>query len=182
MEDRVRNIQPPVSPGGPRKPRGPPTALPWHRGRAGRTGQPRAGSWVFTLQTEAEGRLGCGREVQTPRCQAACLPWSQGLSVPPAAPRAACTTCGWRATLYLHAVGEAARVCCPSPHPAPPQPHQAPLPVPGVASCLQHQPSDPLSTPCPGKLHSLPHLFNRQSSCQALCLSWAPAQGETGAG
>ena len=34
-----------------------PTSLAWHRGRAGKTRQPPAGSWVFTWQTEAEGRL-----------------------------------------------------------------------------------------------------------------------------
>lgn len=34
------------------------------------------------------GEICCVREVQTPRCRAACLPWSQGLSVPQL-PRAA---------------------------------------------------------------------------------------------
>lgn len=69
-------IHEPRSPG---KPSGPPTTLTWHAGRAGRTGQPPAGSQQFTLQTEAEGRsrLVFGvRGVQTPRCQAVCLPGS----------------------------------------------------------------------------------------------------------
>lgn len=41
----------------------------------------RTGKWVFTLQTEAEQRLCRGfsiREVQTPRCQAWCLPPAPG--------------------------------------------------------------------------------------------------------
>lgn len=75
-----------MGPGGPRKPSGPPTALAWHRGRAGRTGQPHTGRRLFTLQTETLGGLHCGfsgREVQMPRCLVACLSGSQGVLLPP---------------------------------------------------------------------------------------------------
>lgn len=137
------------------------TSLAWHRGRAGRTGQPPAGSWVFTWQTEAEGRLWgvTGADTLVP---AACL-----ALMPPAArrgrallpPRAACAACGWRAAPCLHVFGEAVHAISsdlvsrlagtrsqpPAPSPAPTSSHCPVWPWPlagsiGPLTRCQHSP------------------------------------------
>ena len=73
----------------------------------------------------------------------------------------------------------------PAPHPSISLPyHQMQLPQPhptapsGMASCRQHRPTNPLSTLSPSKLRPIPHPFNKQPLCQAVCSSWASAQGK----
>lgn len=61
---------------------------------------------------------------------------------------------------------------------AQPCPNLIPLPCLAVASCRQHRPANPLSTLSPSKLRPIPHPFNKQPLCQAVCSSWASAQGK----
>ena len=86
-------------PRGPRKPRGPPTDLAGTEGgQAGPGSRLHAGSWLFTLQTEALERLCCrfsageGADAQVP---GGCVcPGPQGSSLPPKPQSLISSICG----------------------------------------------------------------------------------------
>lgn len=113
----------------------------------GRAGQGSHEQEAGCLHCKQRPRGDCGREVQTPRCQAACLPWSQGLSVPPAAQ-------GWHIPLCLPHVQ---RAPCVDGGPR------------SISTLLGKQPTcadPPRTQPRPSLIR--PHF---------LCLAWPPACG-----
>ena len=161
-----------------------PTSLAWHRGRAGKTRQPPAGSWVFTWQTEAEGRLwgvGGADALVPAACLALMPPAARRWCIRARLPPAHCVHRVWveGCTLSPRCWGSSPRElerpgeqvggdARPAPG-AQPCPSLIPLPLSGMASCWQHRPANPLSTLSPSKLRPIPHPFNKQPLCQAVC-------------
>lgn len=177
---------------GPREPSGLcAPSLAWHRG--GRAGLGSLQQEAGCLHGKQRLRGDCGAS-QGRRPGASCVSGSDAPSSPaPAAlfslPRAACAACGWRAAPCLHVVGEAVhaissdlvsrlagtrgqpRRLCPA------LPHPTALSGRGLLAG-SIGPLTSLSTLSPSKLRPIPHPFNKQPLCQAVCSLSGFAQGK----